>query len=101
MSVQESEECFASKNARILVNEEDVLRAVAVEPKRCLACQRVNVGISKCIVDERRFPDARVAPDEEADDVAPDWRVRCLLECFEAPAVAYVRDRIFASDCCC
>jgi len=52
MSIQDEEELFASNEALILVNEENTLAAVSVEPKRSLLCERVNVGWSERVVDE-------------------------------------------------
>lgn len=90
MAVQQSEECFASKNARILVNEEHVLAAVAVEPKRCLACQSVYVGVAERVVDEGRLA-ARCRPvDEEALDVAPRADESRLLDVVEASSMPRV-----------
>jgi len=81
MAVQHSEEFFASNEALILVNEENALAAVAVEPKRSLLCERVNVGIAERVVDERRLAAAGAAFEEEAPDMTPtlDGRDEVLI----------------------
>jgi len=81
MAVQHSEEFFASNDALILVNEENALAAVAVEPKRSLLCERVNIGGCEVVVDERRLAAAGRAFEEEAPDVTPTlcWRDELLV----------------------
>lgn len=83
MAVQDAEEFFASNDALILVNEENALAAVAVEPKRSLLCERVNVGGLEEVVDERRLAAAGRALEEEASYLAPwlDWRNEFLVVC--------------------
>jgi len=95
MAIQDEEELFASNEALILVNEENTLAAVAVEPKRSLLCERVNIGWSERVVDEGRLAAAGRAFEEEAADGTPNWRRREeLLEVLDAAVDANVRGGI-------
>jgi len=71
VSIQQSKECFPLRKARILVNEECRLSAIAVEPKRGLAAERVNFGGLEPLVDGGRLAAARAPVDVEASDFAP------------------------------
>jgi len=91
MSIQDEEELFASNEALILVNEENTLAAVAVEPKRSLLCESVNVGWSERVVDERRLAAPAGAFEEEGSDVTPNWRRRDeLLKVLDPAVDAYI-----------
>jgi len=92
MSVQNAEELFSRNAALILVNEENTLAAVAVEPKRNLLCESVNSIGPECVVDERRLAATRGSLEKEAPDISP--RRRLLDE------IAVVLDATIRPDVC-